>query len=54
MASDEACCSKRSNTALAVLWLTENASRFEFQLSYPRNNDHGIIYEPWHWYCTAR
>jgi D-alanyl-D-alanine carboxypeptidase len=35
------------------LWLTENASRFEFRLSYPRNNDHGIIYEPWHWYYSG-
>lgn len=37
------------------LWLKEeNAARFEFRLSYPRNNDQGIIYEPWHWYYTGR
>ncbi len=31
-------------------WLAENAQRFEYQMSYPRDNDQGIIYEPWHWY----
>ena len=36
------------------LWLKENASRFDFRLSYPRDNDQGIIYEPWHWYYTGR
>lgn len=30
-------------------WLQKNASRFNFYLSYPRGNDQGIIYEPWHW-----
>lgn len=30
-------------------WLTKHAGRFGFQLSYPRNNLHGIAYEPWHW-----
>lgn len=35
-------------------WLRQNASRFEFRLSYPRDNDQGIIYEPWHWYYTGR
>ncbi|MBC7742006.1 MAG: M15 family metallopeptidase [Bdellovibrionaceae bacterium] len=36
------------------LWLKKNAPRFEFRLSYPRDNDQGIIYEPWHWYYTGR
>lgn len=31
-------------------WLSKNATRFGFRLSYPRNNTHGIIYEPWHWF----
>lgn len=31
-------------------WLTKNASRFHFRLSYPRANPQGIIYEPWHWF----
>ena len=30
-------------------WLCENASRFRFNLSYPRDNPFGVIYEPWHW-----
>lgn len=33
----------------AFAWLTEYASRFGFTLSYPRDNPHGIVYEPWHW-----
>lgn len=36
------------------LWLKQNASRFEFRMSYPRDNDQGIIYEPWHWYYSGR
>jgi D-alanyl-D-alanine carboxypeptidase len=36
------------------LWLKKNASRFEFRLSYPRDNNQGIIYEPWHWYYAGR
>lgn len=30
-------------------WLTNNARRFGFAMSYPRGNPHGIAYEPWHW-----
>ena len=30
-------------------WLCENAGRFGFELSFPRNNQRGINYEPWHW-----
>ncbi len=30
-------------------WLTREASRFGFSLSYPRGNPYGFIYEPWHW-----
>ncbi|MHB8392777.1 MAG: D-alanyl-D-alanine carboxypeptidase family protein, partial [Acidobacteriaceae bacterium] len=28
-----------------------HAGHFGFRLSYPRNNRHGIAYEPWHWAC---
>jgi D-alanyl-D-alanine carboxypeptidase len=35
----------------AFQWLTENAHLFEFVMSYPKNNSHNIIYEPWHWMC---
>lgn len=34
---------------VAFDWLTRNASQFGFHLSFPRNNPHGIVYEPWHW-----
>lgn len=30
-------------------WLTKNAAGFGFSMSYPRDNPHGFIYEPWHW-----
>ncbi len=30
-------------------WLLENAARFGFVLSYPKNAPAGITYEPWHW-----
>jgi D-alanyl-D-alanine carboxypeptidase len=31
-------------------WLMTHAEQFGFRLSYPRDNPHGIVYEPWHWY----
>ena len=33
----------------AFKWLSKNAHQFRFSLSYPRDNAHGFIYEPWHW-----
>lgn len=34
-------------------WLTVNAKGYGFHMSYPRDNPHGIVYEPWHWaYCN--
>jgi len=33
----------------AFEWLGKNAARFGFQMSYPRENPHGFVYEPWHW-----
>ncbi|WP_116963412.1 D-alanyl-D-alanine carboxypeptidase family protein [Fastidiosibacter lacustris] len=33
----------------AFQWLTQNAHKFNFYLSYSRNNSYGFIYEPWHW-----
>lgn len=33
----------------AFRWLQANAGRFGFTLSYPRDNPHGVAYEPWHW-----
>jgi len=36
-------------TTSAFAWLQKNAGRHGFKLSYPRDNPHGITYEPWHW-----
>lgn len=33
----------------AYRWLQRNAGDHGFHLSYPRNNPHGIVFEPWHW-----
>lgn len=34
-------------------WLRANAGGFGFVMSYPRDNPHGIVYEPWHWRWSA-
>jgi D-alanyl-D-alanine carboxypeptidase len=36
------------NTA-AFRWLSKNAARFGFALSFPAENAYGYAYEPWHW-----
>ena len=33
----------------AFAWLIQHACIFGFALSYPRDNKHGIAFEPWHW-----
>jgi D-alanyl-D-alanine carboxypeptidase len=33
----------------AFAWLTTNAARFGFVLSFPAENPYGYQYEPWHW-----
>jgi D-alanyl-D-alanine carboxypeptidase len=38
----------------AFAWLARNASVFGFAMSYPRDNVHGITYEPWHWCYSHR
>jgi len=38
----------------AFAWLRQHAGEFDFSMSYPRGNAHGIVYEPWHWrYAVA-
>ena len=37
----------------AFAWLRDNAGGFGFTMSYPRDNPHGIVYEPWHWRFTG-
>lgn len=31
-------------------WLLQHAQEFNFHLSYPRGNQWGISFEPWHWH----
>lgn len=38
----------------AFAWLQRHAGAHGFVLSYPPNNRHGVIYEPWHWCWHAR
>lgn len=33
----------------AFEWLSDNAPQFGFSMTYPPDNQHGFIYEPWHW-----
>ncbi|MDJ0918594.1 MAG: M15 family metallopeptidase [Woeseiaceae bacterium] len=33
----------------AFRWLSQHAETYGFSMSYPRDNPHGFIYEPWHW-----
>lgn len=33
----------------AFAWLRERAAGHGFVMSYPADNPHGIVYEPWHW-----
>lgn len=37
----------------AFAWLRANAPALGFAMSYPRDNPHGIVYEPWHWRYAA-
>ena len=30
-------------------WLKRRGRDFSFRMSYPRGNEFGVIYEPWHW-----
>jgi D-alanyl-D-alanine carboxypeptidase len=36
----------------AFRWLTGQAARFGFHMSFARENSHGMAFEPWHW-CWA-
>ena len=33
----------------AFKWLQNNANRYGYTLSYPKDNIYGYDYEPWHW-----
>ena len=30
-------------------WLVANAGKFNFYMSYPKDNPYGLMFEPWHW-----
>ncbi|MEO0396421.1 MAG: D-alanyl-D-alanine carboxypeptidase family protein [Cyanobacteria bacterium P01_A01_bin.137] len=30
-------------------WLKENAAYYGFEMSFPKDNDQNVAYEPWHW-----
>lgn len=38
----------------AFAWLQRHAADFGFRMSYPRDNRHGVAYEPWHWYYIGQ
>src|SRR5260370_17676581 len=40
---------KDFENTVAFHWLTSNAANFGFVMPYTRDNQHGFIYEPWHW-----
>lgn len=35
-------------------WLMKNAKRFNFALSFPKNNKFGVMFEPWHWHYIKK
>ena len=41
--------SEKFENTPAFAWLQNNAPKYSFELSFPRNNPQGISYEPWHW-----
>lgn len=37
----------------AYRWLVNNADKYGFELSFPKNNIQGVSFEPWHWRYVA-
>ena len=35
-------------------WLLDRAADFDFHLSYPKRNEFGVKFEPWHWQYRSR
>jgi D-alanyl-D-alanine carboxypeptidase len=48
-APDEPAAEESFEHTSAFAWLQRRAGDFGFHMSYPRDNPHGIVYEPWHW-----
>lgn len=51
--TDEPPAEESFETTEAFDWLRHHAAGFGFRMSYPRDNPHGIVYEPWHWYWVG-
>ncbi|MBE9030663.1 D-alanyl-D-alanine carboxypeptidase family protein [filamentous cyanobacterium LEGE 11480] len=41
--------SQNFESTAAFRWLQANAARYSFELSFPKGNEQGVSYEPWHW-----
>ena len=41
--------SEEFETTAAFDWLVRHGRRFDFAMTYPRENPFGVAYEPWHW-----
>jgi zinc D-Ala-D-Ala carboxypeptidase len=41
--------SQSFDRTLAFRWLTKNAAKYGYELSFAPNNPQGVMYEPWHW-----
>ncbi|HEX2595891.1 MAG TPA: M15 family metallopeptidase [Luteimonas sp.] len=52
-APDEPAAEESFEHTPAFTWLRDNAAGYGFTMSYPRDNPHGIVYEPWHWCWRA-
>ena len=50
---DEPPAEESFETTPAFAWLQANGPAHGFSMSYPRDNPHGIVYEPWHWRYSA-
>lgn len=48
-APGEAPAEESFENSAAFGWLQAHAGECGFTMSYPRDNPHGIVYEPWHW-----
>ncbi|MBT9316378.1 M15 family metallopeptidase [Leptothoe spongobia] len=36
-------------TTQAFRWLEQNAAYYGFEMSFPKDNEQNVAYEPWHW-----
>ena len=48
-----ACLEESFEDSPAFEWLCKHAAEHDFSLSFPRDNQQGFLYEPWHWCHSA-